>query len=224
MTNDETSLMRHDDLQCPECLERLPLYVGEDLEPLGHAAVTRHLERCPTCRAQAARAGAARDRLRGVLDASLRSTSRAGLWPGVRARLVEEGLLGADDERPARPAPAVPAPPALAAGATPPRAFRGLRLLAPLAAAAALLLTLFAGDPFGRREAPAGALADGRPSGTAAQAVPVVPVAAAPAGGLRRLAVGEPTLTQDAQPLLRDGRAAPEGPRALPGTTLVHYR
>ncbi len=219
MTNDETSLMRHDDLQCPECLERLPLYVGEDLEPLGHAAVARHLERCPTCRAQAARAGAARDRLRGVLDASLRSTSRAGLWPGVRARLVEEGLLGAGDERQARPAPAVPATTATDAAPTAPRAFRGLRLLAPLAAAAALLVTLFAGDPFGRGEAPAGALADGRP---AAQAVPVVPVAAA--GGLRRLAAGEPTLTQDARPLLRDGQLVPEGARALPGTTLVHYR
>ncbi len=78
-------------LNCDDVLERLPLHVGEDLDADVQAAVTRHLERCEPCRAHERDAARARDVLRSTFDAEV--VDAPALWPGIRAKLAEEGLL-----------------------------------------------------------------------------------------------------------------------------------
>ena len=78
---------------CDHVLELLPLHVGEDLDAETAAGVSAHLAGCAGCRAAAGRASAARARLRAVFEEDVRGGG-PNLWPGVRAGLVREGLLG----------------------------------------------------------------------------------------------------------------------------------
>lgn len=78
---------------CDHVLELLPLHVGEDLDAETAVGVAAHLEGCAGCRAAAGRASAARARLRAAFEEDVRGGG-PNLWPGVRAGLVREGLLG----------------------------------------------------------------------------------------------------------------------------------
>jgi hypothetical protein len=78
---------------CAHVIELLPLYVGEDLDAEAASGVSAHLAGCAGCRAAAGRASAARARLRAALEETVRGGG-PNLWPGVRAGLVREGLLG----------------------------------------------------------------------------------------------------------------------------------
>src|SRR5262249_45323204 len=89
---------------CAEIENSLPLYVGGDLESEAIAATEAHLGGCSSC---AARARQARE-AHGLLVSALKLTSTRGpdLWAGVRAVLVDEGLVqGARAEQAAASAP-----------------------------------------------------------------------------------------------------------------------
>ena len=120
--------MTNQHLTCPDVLEKLPLYVGQDLDQETLVAVRAHLASCTDCRERGKVAADARGVFVGSLDDAFQECSRPGLWPGIRAGLIEEGMLPAD-----QPEPLV-------------RANRGagrvLHRLVPLAAAAALLFSL----------------------------------------------------------------------------------
>lgn len=76
---------------CNAVEEALPLYIGGDLIPERRRAVDQHLRMCGACRTSAGRARDARE----ALLQGLRPHGRAStdLWAGVRAGLVQEGLL-----------------------------------------------------------------------------------------------------------------------------------
>ena len=77
---------------CDHVLERLPLYVGDELDAESSAGVSAHLEVCAGCRGAARRASEARARLRAAFEEDVRGGGPS-LWRGVRAGLVREGLL-----------------------------------------------------------------------------------------------------------------------------------
>jgi len=77
---------------CDHILERLPLYVGEDLDAEGAALVSAHLAVCAGCRGASERASLAHARLRTAFEEEVRGGGPS-LWRGVRAGLVREGLL-----------------------------------------------------------------------------------------------------------------------------------
>ena len=88
---------------CAEYRERLPLYVGGDLDSTELDAIAQHLAGCETCAAEAARASGARnafvDSLQGWRSEFATEEGRAELWPSIRDRLVAEGLLESDTLR-----------------------------------------------------------------------------------------------------------------------------
>jgi hypothetical protein len=93
-------------MSCAEARERLPLYVGGDLDSEVLDALRAHLDACVEC----ARAGNVALRARRELVSALRSSEvdeRVELWPGIRAALRTEGLVR-DTRRP-HPAPSLPA-------------------------------------------------------------------------------------------------------------------
>jgi hypothetical protein len=83
-------------VNCLDVSHNLPWYVGGDLDEAVMVAVAAHLGECTDCEAQHRRALDARTRL---LEAGLCQDASSGqapdLWPGVRARLVESGVIGA---------------------------------------------------------------------------------------------------------------------------------
>ena len=205
-------------LRCSDVLERVLLFVGDDLESDVQESVARHLRDCSECRAEEARAREARERFRGAMDDSLRTSSKAGLWTGIRSQLVEEGLLGsgsnADESVSSAPAPV--------------RTSRPLRILAPLAAAAAVLFAFFLTDSFGLRNEGSGpqptVATEASDAGTPTMLVGHDPEAQ-PANGLRHVAPGDEPLFQNARPFQMGGSDnTPLRPHQLPGTTLVNYR
>jgi hypothetical protein len=143
--------MNTDRIRCTETREKLPLFVGGDLDPDVLATVRAHLEGCPEC---AARAGAAERGRRALVDALLERCdegTQPELWAGIRATLASEGRIQGSE-------PFVGRPRALPAG---PRRWTR-RVLAPLAAAAAILLgvpaVFMTGEEVpGKRLAPVGA-------------------------------------------------------------------
>jgi hypothetical protein len=120
-------------MSCTEAREKLPLYVGGDLDREVQETLRSHLERCADCHRLVQEAVAARREL--VLSFRERVQGpKPDLWSGIRAQLVAEGRILEDaNGRPVRPL------------GTPdtftrvPRPLRWSRALAPLAAAAVLL-------------------------------------------------------------------------------------
>jgi len=149
-------------MNCNEAREKLPLYVGGDLDREILEALRAHLERCDGCHAQVQQAMQARRELVLAFRERTQGT-KPELWSAIRARLVDEGRI-LEDER------GRPVGPSLArseAGA-PLRArhLRWTRVLAPLAAAALVLFVLqlsgaFSELPGERGLAPAPAPRDG---------------------------------------------------------------
>lgn len=213
--------MNTDRIRCTEAREKLPLFVGGDLDPDVQAAVRAHLEGCPEC---AARAGSASRGRRALIDALL-ERSEAGtqpeLWSGIQAALVREGRIrGADS-------------PVRREGVASPIAARGprrwtRRLLAPLAAAAAVVWVVQIGLLSGGDD-PAGA---GKPhapiSAPVVHVEGVVPVSSTVAdgevprvGGLERVPAEEAGRTRMLVPFRRPS-AEPLGP-GDPGISLTGY-
>jgi hypothetical protein len=78
-------------MDCIEVEAHLPLFVGGDLEHPLTTDVEGHLAACEGCRTRLEAARRARSALLGLVD--LDPSTELDLWPGVRARLVDEGLL-----------------------------------------------------------------------------------------------------------------------------------
>ena len=78
-------------MSCAEVTEKLPLFVGGDLDVEVLEAVRGHLDLCAEC---ARRAGEA-SRARRALVAAFREVdpSRPELWSGIRSTLRAEGLI-----------------------------------------------------------------------------------------------------------------------------------
>ena len=196
------------DSNCLEIHERIPLYVGGDLELEVLEGMREHLAGCSVCDEMARRAVSGREALVGTLRQRESDYRRPMLWQGIQKELRAEGLI-AHDTAELRPQP------------------RGLRLAqategassvgwkrvaswVPLAAAAALLFVLWTGSDKGSGTlAPGGVepLADGG-SGieNSLEVAPfqglsdgsglaeVMPVAHKP---LRRIDSGETLLSED---------------------------
>jgi hypothetical protein len=114
---------------CSDVLGEIPLYVGGDLESPAREQLEKHLEHCPACRDALGRASEARAVLRDHLGNPGIDASRPILWPGIRSRMLEEGLLAPE-------ATAVPS------SDQEPTRFGRLHRILPLAAAAAALFAL----------------------------------------------------------------------------------
>ena len=115
---------------CGEVRDKLPLYVGGDLDPDVLDAVRGHLDLCGECARRAARAAGARRVLLASFQGSEGDVTQPGLWSGIRARLHSEGLIHEPEQT------VVHAPVASA------RRARWSWALAPLAAAAVVMLIL----------------------------------------------------------------------------------
>ena len=123
-------------MSCTEAREKLPLYVGGDLDREVQETLRSHLERCSECHRLVQEAVAARRELVLAFRERVQGEPPA-LWSGIRAKLVAEGRILEDaGGRPVRPH----------AGRETltrrPRELRWSRALAPLAAAAVLLFVL----------------------------------------------------------------------------------
>ncbi len=190
---------------CTEVDEKLPLFVGGDLDAGALESVRSHLALCEACARKAGEATRAREALRSAFRAREAETPAPRLWPGIRATLAAEGLIGAAGRRPeVRPAPG-------AAVRARPRP-RLARLAVPLAAAAALVALVYASgflrpDPAGVTPEKA-LLVDGTVEDAGTLLVPV--------GGLRRVAPDEEDLFRSALPPQRRERA----PGLVPDPTL----
>lgn len=231
-------------LRCSDVAEKLPLFVGGDLEPDGLEAVRGHLARCERCVEELQVASSARTALLGALQAGEGATAHGegglDLWPGIRAALEREGRLGASAQR-SRPVPPTPSmAPGPLRGRAPLLSFRRPRAVA---AAAALLLTLgplalwsswgpwaIGGRGAGAPSGPAPA--DVVVSGPAAPGgVPLLASEAAPAAGrLRRVLPGEEALADTAAsvpqtlvPVPNPSPGSPWAPWSNP-TTVAGYR
>jgi len=171
-------------MTCGEAREKLLLYVGGDLDAEVLQAVQTHLGRCPECARRAAAAERARRSLVSALREREEVAAGPSLWPGIRATLKAEGILQPADRQGASPT------------APRPRRARWTLSLAPLAAAAALLLVTQLSGTF--RSAGGPQVAPG-PAGPVVEVpeVAVTPVAqpagslGQPGGTLRRLAPDE---------------------------------
>lgn len=98
-----TSKTDEPEAACREIRERIPLFIGGDLDLDVLATVREHIQRCPSC-AEAVRIA---ERGREALVATLRQREadyrRPALWEGVRSALQEEGLVGDRSVSPALP-------------------------------------------------------------------------------------------------------------------------
>ena len=204
-------------MDCTEVEAHLPLFVGGDLETPLAVKVEAHLQACQGCGGRLEAAGRARSAL---LELAARTRAEArleqvDLWPGVRALLAEEGLVGSPSAAAARSA----------ARPVPGRVLSFARYLGGAAAAAVLALLVwnsFGDDssrPVGPGVGPAGTATAGfsAPSqvpagllhrvagGSPLEATPLLPAVTPVGGGLRRIGPEDE--------LLRDrARVFPEGP------------
>jgi len=122
-------------MSCGEAREKLPLYVGGDLDAEVLEGVRTHFESCAACALLGAEALRARRELVSAFRQPEALSATPGLWPGIRATLRAEGLIRERSEI-AR----LPAAPARSR-----RPHWGWALV-PVAAAAALLLVLQLGN------------------------------------------------------------------------------
>jgi anti-sigma factor RsiW len=161
---------------CSAIENDLALFVGGDLDRRGTLEIGEHLAGCRQCTDAVGRLAASRAALREGLE--LGSGALPDLWPGVRARLAESGLL--------QPAPVVPG------ASAPVAALPAVRRWIPLSAAAAVLIAL--GLWMFTSPGDSGP-ASGKGSNSVARGqtpIPVQPV------GLRRLEPGESALSNSA--------------------------
>ena len=80
-------------ITCSEVRSELPLHVGGDLESPGRERVESHLGSCAPCRAALEQARNARAVLRGHFERVDQRSEAPSIWPDLRQRLGEEGLL-----------------------------------------------------------------------------------------------------------------------------------
>lgn len=160
----------NDQTRCSIVLEKLPLYVGDDLDRDGHELVRSHLEECGDCARDAAAAAHSREIFRTHLRRETQergasagefpshaTRSDSSLWDGVRAGLVREGRIlsevthnarAAEGARPISPdSPELVGATSAPSGAGPEPSGRLLqgRFGSRLAVAAALVLGMFLG-------------------------------------------------------------------------------
>jgi|SRR5262245_13991911 len=185
---------------CSEVREKLPLYVGGDLDPEALDLVARHLELCSECAHQMARATGARRVLVASFRAQEGEVEQPDLWPGIRTKLLAEGRIRVGSAEPLVSVPRV-------------RRARWLWALAPLAAAAALLLFLQAGDELGGSPAPLPKIA---PRTLQDPDLVVTPVSAPARGTLERIDPSDASLAAPYQPR-RGSRTAGDGGISLTG-------
>ena len=126
--------MKTNRTSCNEVREKLPLYVGGDLDPDVMDAVGGHLGLCSECTRHLARATGARRVLVASFRAQEGEVDQPALWPGIRAKLLAEGRIHTGEST------------GVALAAPRPRRARWAWAFAPIAAAAALVLFLQAGD------------------------------------------------------------------------------
>lgn len=180
--------MNTERISCGEVREKLPLYVGGDLDSDVLEAVRGHLDRCGECARRAASDQRARRELLAALRAEGGPLEPSGLWPALRATLRQEGLI-----HEAREPLALPAAPAR------PRSRRWSWAMVPVAAAAALLLATDLGGILGGWRG--GSVGGGTPPiaehplgndlGSSLVLTTPVDLPVQPAGGLRRIEPGE---------------------------------
>src|SRR5262245_51912198 len=129
--------MNTDRMSCGEVREKLPLFVGGDLDAGVLDAVRGHLDLCGECARLADRVLGARRELVAAFRAQESDVAQPGLWPGIRATLYTEGLIHAAGQPVQQPVA--------------PRSSRArwTWALAPLAAAAVLLLLVQVAGEFG---------------------------------------------------------------------------
>lgn len=142
-------------MDCIEVEAHLPLFVGGDLEHPLTTEVEGHLAACEGCRTRLEAARRARSALLGLVE--LDPTAELDLWPGVRARLVDEGLLTPLVHPGSAPLAGglVGSPPAVHPASADPLPGRRLRLVSSLApvvpvlmGAAAAVLAMLAWQPW----------------------------------------------------------------------------
>lgn len=219
----------------PDCAltrARLPLFAGGDLEGPALVDVQAHLAECDSCAGEAAEAARMRGLFVAVLADRAADLRQPGLWPDVRARLVEEGILEQGTPvLPFTPTPSTPVP-AASRGAGPSSTRlrlvpgRRMRRLASLtAAAAAIIFLVVLADPFGLREDGDSIPFDGNP----APVVVITPAPGPPAerSGLRRISAEDEELLRAADLESERGRLQlrpghPSGvPTGQPGAALA---
>jgi len=195
-------------MDCTEIEAHLPLFIGGDLETPLAVKVEAHLNACKGCGARLEAAGRARSALLELADLA-RAEARlehVDLWPGVRALLAEEGLVGSPAAAGARPAPG--------------RVLSLARYFGGAAAAAALALLFWrpwVGEPTpgGPELAPRATASVPAPAELVHQVsgpglAEATPLLTVPAGsrGLRRVGPGDELLRERA-------RVFPEGPTRI---------
>ncbi len=181
---------------CFEVREKLPLFVGEDLEPEAMQIVRAHLAKCPPCAQEARSASRARDAFRDALHVPGADLSSPSLWGAIQSQLSAE-------ERERAPQPIAELE-ALDGGA--PSRSRFLRLVGGIAAVAALVVVALSVE-FGRTELPGANLQ--APEGFVVKKLEEV--------GLKRVQPGARTLFEEASPYLEPFQRPSSGPNSLAG-------
>ena len=209
--------MNTDRMSCGEAREKLPLFVGGDLDSDVLDAVRAHLDGCADCARRAGEALRARRELVGALRARDAGLTGPGLWPGIRSALRAEGLV-----HEARPVATLPAAAARARGT------RWTWALVPATAAAVFLALVQIGGFLSQGPAlpndGSKPIAEHQLDGT--RDMVATPVSA-PAGGLQRVDPSEALLLRSVrapvryQPLRRVEGSAPEGGAPDAGISLT---
>jgi anti-sigma factor RsiW len=193
-------------MSCTEAREKLPLYVGGDLDREVLENLRSHLERCAECHAKVQEAVAARREL--VLAFRERSQGlKPDLWSGIRAKLVAEGRILEDAEgRPARSE--------ARRGTVRPLRAGWSQVLAPLAAAALVLFVVQLSGVFSERSLGEKPVRPG-PQLHDAGSLVVAPTLPPSGGGLIQVEASEAVTMPAAFRAPRDGRVAPRADGAV---------
>jgi hypothetical protein len=91
--NGMTSKTDNNDPSCSEIRERIPLFIGGDLDLGVLECVSEHLQRCPSCAEVCEQAQRGREALIATLRQREPDYKKPNLWGGVRAALMQEELL-----------------------------------------------------------------------------------------------------------------------------------
>lgn len=123
---------------CKEVLDRLPLYVGGELDSVDAELVLAHLGHCARCAGEEQMLERAQVAFRASLQAPVNEIADPDLWSGIRASLVAEDLIRDGSTREVLPAGKRKSLRVLENERSRPR-FQLVRRLGGLAAAAALV-------------------------------------------------------------------------------------